>query len=134
MFFYARLIAFSLPITILVVACAHSMNDDFVEEGHECQIGERCTVIGDLFIYRGSMASIAEIRTSQGCFAASLDEGIYQSYRDWNGRKVRASGLSYRQNYSEGVISYEINGRNIATGICPSGVLLLVDSIRELRR
>jgi hypothetical protein len=131
MYIYSRLTMSSLPLIVGLTSCTHVSQDSFAAANvqHECPIGEPCTVEGEFFIYRGSPGSIAEIRTLNGCFAAAVAEDVYRNYRLWNGRTVRASGRVYRQNFAEDVVSYELNGRVIATGICPSGPLLFVETL-----
>src|SRR5690606_27921088 len=98
--------------------------------GTSCEIGETCTIVGELHIYRGSPASIAEILTPEGCFAAALEDHFYRDANSWNGRKVRASGILYSQDNTVGIISYELNGRSVATGICSSRPIMFVDDLR----
>jgi hypothetical protein len=127
MHLYPRLTLF-LAIGALLTSCAHT--NEALKSESLCVVGKRCAVIGNLRIYRGAPASVAEIKTELGCIAAALDDSAYRAYRRWNGRKVRAFGMIYDQPSSGDVISYEIRGRSVAAGICFSGPLMYVESLK----
>lgn len=126
MYVHARLI---ISASLLLGSCS-TVEGIPPTSDPSCEIGGTCTITGELYVYRGSPASVAEIRTPQGCFAAALEESLYRSAHSWNGRKVRASGTLYSQGNTAGIISYELNGRSVATGICPSRPIMFVDDIR----
>jgi hypothetical protein len=123
----------TLPATallLLVAGCAHDERVNPIQG--TCAIGAPCTVTGDMSIYRGSPASVAEIRTSRRCFAAALDDHVYRAHRRWSGRRVQVSGTLFEQPSGGSVISYELNGRPVAAGVCPSGPVIFVESIRRI--
>lgn len=128
MHIYARLI--TSTAFVLLASCSTVENTDQPPPDTSCEIGEKCTIVGELHVYRGSPASVAEISTPQGCFAAALEDSLYRSAHSWNGRKVRASGTLYSQDNTAGIISYELNGRSVATGICSSRPIMFVDDIQ----
>lgn len=130
MHLYPRLISL-VAVGALLTSCAHAR--EALKSEPECVIGKKCAVTGNLRIYRGSPASVAEIQTAHGCIAAALDDSAYRAYRRWNGRKVRAFGLIYGQSVSGDVISYEINGRTVAAGVCSSGPVMFVESLKLQR-
>lgn len=128
MYVHARFIISAL--FVLLASCSTVESTDQLPDETSCAIGETCTIIGELHVYRGSPASVAEIITSQGCFAAALEDSLYRSAHLWTGRTVRASGTLYSQVNNIGIISYELNGRSVATGICSSRPIMFVDDIR----
>lgn len=128
MHLYSRFqIALSLAL-MLVVACAPP--EPVRGSESRCAVGTRCTVAGTIYVYRGAPASVAEIQTSAGCFAAALDDRDYRDHRRWNGRKVRATGMLYDQHADTTTLSYELNGRLVAAGICPEGPVMFVETLR----
>lgn len=125
---HARLI--TSAAFVLLTSCSTVESTDPLPTDASCEIGETCTIVGELHVYRRRPASVADIRTPQGCFAAALEDSVYRSARSWNGRTVRASGTLYSQDNTAGIISYELNGRCVVTGICPSRPIMFVDDIR----
>ena len=130
MHLYPRLIRLAI-VAVMPTGFANAREIPKWEPG--CAIGTKCLVSGNLRIYRGAPASVAEIQTPNGCIAAALDERLYRAFRRWNRRNVRAFGMLYNQPTSRDVISYEINGRTVAAGVCSSGPVMFVDSL-GLRR
>jgi hypothetical protein len=99
----------------------------------ECVEGKECTIEGNLFVYRGSPASVAEIKTPYRCFAAALAADEYRIYHKRNGSSVRLRGVAYRQSSAENVVSYRLLDRDVATGICSSGLIIYAQKVEFLK-
>lgn len=110
-------------------ACAATGVQPLGENDMECRVGEECQSTGKLFIYRGVPASVAELKTDAGCLALALLESDYTRLKNLQGESFQVRGKALEQNYAEGVTSYQIEDRWVATGICPSGPILYVTEI-----
>ncbi len=97
-----------------------------------CQLDKLCTVSGKLYVYRGVQASVAELKTSRTCFAAALPEKAYLRYQRKRGVLVRITGLVYSQETADGIVSYRLQDRDVATGVCSSGPVIYVTKIQFL--
>lgn len=84
-------------------------------------------------IYRGSTASVGELRTSNRCFAVALTEEVYRSFRRLNGKKVLVVGVAYSQAHADLVVSYQLKDRWVATGVCEANPVIYVEEIAPLR-
>ena len=107
-------------------ACATNGRQAFAAPA--CAVNETCTLQGRLTVFRGVPASVAELRTAGGCYAVALSEADYRKYQ----RKVahvRISGPAYHGGFAEGVVSLRIRDRQVATGICTSGLLIYAESV-----
>lgn len=99
----------------------------------ECVEGKECTIEGSLFVYRGSPASVAEIKTPYRCFAVALAADEYRIYHKKNGSSVRLRGVAYSQSSAENVVSYRLLDRDVATGICSSGPIIYAEKVEMLK-
>lgn len=97
-----------------------------------CEKGHTCVLEGQLFVYRGSPASVAELRTANGCFAVALTTGDYARFHKRMGARVRVSGPSYDQGAADGVVSYRLRDRDVATGICSAGLVIYATKVELL--
>ena len=99
----------------------------------ECVEGKECTIEGNLFVYRGSPASVAEIKTPYRCFAVALAGDDYRIYHGKNGSSVRLHGVAYSQSSAENVVSYRLLDRDVATGLCSSGLIIYAQKVEMLK-
>lgn len=122
-------------VTLLLVAAAAGCVSTITRttQDIECKVGKECTIIGELFVYRGSPASIAELKTEDGCFAISLAPEEYSRYHKIMGVRVRVTGTSYTQDLANSVVSYRFRDRDVATGICPSGLVIYAVRVEQLQ-
>lgn len=116
-----------------ISACVVTGTPRMYEDDTECHAGRECRVTGSLFIYRGVPASVAELKTAAGCLALALRNDDYTKLKDAQGKTVRVSGRAFEQSYAEGVASYQLEDRWVATGICPSGPIVYVTEITRIR-
>lgn len=131
MHLYTRLIVALPALAAIVAACADT--PPRATSVAECEIGSRCAITGVIHIFRGAPASVAEIETPEGCFAAALNDDDYRQYKRWNGRRITAFGVLYTQPPLGSVVSYELAGRIVAAGICANRPIMFVDSLRDNR-
>lgn len=99
----------------------------------QCVEGMECTIEGNLFVYRGSPASVAELKTPYRCFAVALAGSDYRIYHKKNGSSVRLRGVAYSQSSAENVVSYRLADRDVATGICSSGLIIYAEKVEMLK-
>lgn len=76
-----------------------------------CAVGSRCTLEGTLYVFRGTPASVAELRTANGCNALAFAEADYRRYEKRRGQRVRVSGTAYSNGTAENVASVTIRDR-----------------------
>lgn len=98
-----------------------------------CEENKKCELEGNLYVYRGSPASVAEIETSRGCFAVALNKNDYLKYQK-NDSYVRVYGTAYKQNYGSDIVSYTLLDREVATGICPLGLILYAEKMDFVKK
>jgi hypothetical protein len=131
MHIYSRQIILGMLVPPLV-GCAPVPSPN-QSEIQSCEKGKMCTVSGNIFVYRGSPASVAELKTSDGCFAVSLTPEDYTRYHKIRGGRVRVTGISYDQDAADGVVSYRLRDRDVATGICSSGLVIYATRLETLK-
>lgn len=98
-----------------------------------CEVGSRCTLEGALFVFRGTPASAAELRTQGGCYSVALAEADYRRYANPRGQRVRISGTAHSNSAAENVASVTIRDRTVSTAICTSGLLIYAEQVTRVR-
>jgi len=131
--FYTKLV---LSLNILgIVSCSTSSKlvpDSYSLE--ECDIGDSCSLEGEIFISRGVPASVANLKFENGeCVALSLPEVEYKNKR-LQFSKVRIVGSAHFQppSFETGIVSYELLDRTVAAGICETGKIIYVEQVSRL--
>lgn len=132
MHIHAKLICLLLALPA-ISACVVTGAPTIREDDTECLAGGECRATGNLFIYRGVPASVAELKTDSGCLALALRNDDYTKLKDAQGKTFRVSGMAFEQSVAEGVASYQLEDRWVATGICPSGPILYVTEIARTK-
>ena len=134
MYVYSKQIVLLL-CAAFVGSCAYSRtavpNDQLLSQT-ACVEGQECTIEGKLFVYRGSPASVAELKAGNRCFAVALELNKYKYYAQKNGLTVRLRGVAYSQRTAENVVSYRLLDRDVATGICSSGLVIYAKKVEIL--
>lgn len=129
---HTRLMFFLLAFSA-IGGCATADSRKLHENYAKCRVGAECQAIGRLFIYRGVPASVAELKTATGCLALALPDDQYERLRKSQGQTFRVSGRAFEQSRAEGVTSYQLEDRWVATGICASGLVLYVSEIARTK-
>jgi hypothetical protein len=62
----------------------------------------------------------------------ALPGDVYAGRRQWDKQSVRVRGTAYSHDSADGVLSYELRGRQVATGVCGRGKILYVDEIERM--
>lgn len=128
MHIYSRLIVVFIAAPLLN-GCVSTRQPPMINAGIECVVGGDCEAVGRLFIYHGVPASVAELKTVEGCFALALKDDQYRNLKKFQGESFRIRGKAYAQVHAEGVASYQLNDRWVATGICSVAPIIYVTEI-----
>jgi len=82
-------------------------------------------VRGVLRIFRTPPAPTAVLEDGATCIPLALPADIFADYKRWNGKSVTVVGLVYSHGVTEGVISYELEGRTVIGSMCQSSFIVL---------
>ncbi len=99
----------------------------------ECDVGDSCSLTGEIFIARGVPASVANLKLdSAECVALSLPEEAYKN-KKLQFSKVRVFGVVYSQPslFETDIVSYKLLDRMVAVGICETGKVIYVEKIKR---
>ena len=130
MHIYSKEIVLAASV-VLLIGCAPLPVDG---SANGCSKDRECTVTGDMYVYRGVPGSVAEIRTREGCIAVALPQEDYVRYQKRRGLRVRVTGIAYNQGAAEGVVSFRLRDREVATGICSSALVIYATKVDPIKR
>jgi hypothetical protein len=116
-------------LLLLLSACSGSVVSRDIAT---CEVGSECELVGQLTVYVGASASVGVLQMGNDCMPMALSDEVYAVWRQWDKQRVRVRGAAYSHDGADGVLSYELLSRWIATGVCGRGKVLYVTAVERM--
>jgi hypothetical protein len=124
-----------LPIVLFLAfanSCANEVRENTISKFDQCAIGEICKLNGRLSVFVGTHGRVGVLDIRGDCIAVSLPAHVYDKKSKWEGKVVSVVGKVYSQAVGGGIISYELEDRMIAAGMCDKGKIVYVTEIKNI--
>lgn len=121
-----------IVVFLFSLACTHQQVGTENTSLEDCDVGNQCSLQGKLTLYSNNYGSLGVLDIRENCVALSLPEHIHRDSRNWTDRRVSVTGLVHSQPIGDGVISYQLESRNVLSGMCEKGKIIYVTEIRKL--
>ena len=110
-----------IVLAFVVLLLPHSA----LADASACEIGAACTVQGVLRIFVTPPAPTAILETEGTCVPLALPPEVLADPKRWTDRLVTIVGLAHAHGAADGVISYQLEGRNVTGSVCRASPIVL---------
>jgi hypothetical protein len=96
-----------------------------------CEAGAPCTVQGVLRIFETPPVPTAILELEGTCVPLALPSEVFADAKRWAGKFVTIVGSAHSHGVADGVVSYQLEGRNVTGSVCRgSPIALFVNEIQ----
>ena len=97
-------------------------------DANECKVGEPCTVEGVLRIFRTPPAPMGILELEGNCIPLALPDDVLADPKWLRNSSVTIVGITHSHrgvDVTDGVLSYELEGRNVIGSLCSASAIVL---------